>query len=321
MTILEQVRACADGRATASDADLAELVEAYRWTAPPPLPACPVRFSDIRFPSRRRPVAALAAAALIAAAVFALLPDEPPPLHLRSIPLAAVEPVAPSWPPVLARYGPADENGLRWQQSMDEARALARCLDRPILVFMDFRQGSLRCPLCAALERGAFREEAVARAAEPFVLLRLDYLTTPPPLGRVAFRSWPGFHVLDAEGKRLFSFSGCFDARTAIQAFERAWEKAQRHAKFEPADWRRLRDLASGFERGEFASVAAADPEGEFGRAARSRLLAAAQAALAARSPEAIDEAILRQKGSPYVEDLRRVRRHIETYGTFPNLE
>ncbi|MHC4952783.1 MAG: hypothetical protein ACYTGZ_02750 [Planctomycetota bacterium] len=332
MNRIDVLRLAANRRRVADDPQLAELLDAYRHAVPGRVPPCTVEFEDLAL-RRRRPVGRWLAAAVLLIGVglgFAFLssPDRapappvvPPTLRLAAIPLSAAEPVEPAWPATLASYEPANTDGLRWYDDLDEARELAAFLDRPILVFMEYRQDGMECPICASYARGPFRESEVMREGSKFVLVRLNFVTTPPPLGRTAVRTWPLFHVLDTQGDKLLSFGGPTNGRGLAELFSRADKAARKKTTFSSRDWRQARTLAQLAQRRNWSAVFEADKDGPFGAVARDRLEDEARAALLSRDGERVKETAERMADTPYAADLFRVLRHIKRYGAFPELE
>ena len=332
MSGLDDLRRSVENGTPLDDPKLADLLDAYRLSEPPPVPRCELELEDLAL-GRRWPIAKLLAAAVLLIGVgigFALHgnsasqpvpPPAPPTLLLASIPLNAVEPIQPTWPASLAKYDPASAAGVHWYEDLDDARELATYLDLPILVFMDYSSDEMQCPICAGYKRGPFRDAAVRAEASKFVPLQLNFATTQPPLGQIKVKGWPMFHVLDSGGERLMTFPGPPSGRGLAALFSRADTSARKKAEFASLDWKQARALAQRAERGEWLALFKADPDGEFGKVARNRLEQDAQAAVLSKNREQIEKARERLQGTPYADDLERILQHIERFGAFPELE
>jgi len=327
------------------DASLLELVETYemvvRATADA-APAATTTFGDVMVRARaaprwRRPVLA-AAALLLAVGAFVLARPAlrtPEPVTLTSIPLAllpAPEP-PPDWPPELLRHETADADGLVWYDDMDTALAVAKAAKRPVFLFVHF-QG---CPWCEEFRDVQCRDARVKEAADPFVLLALDWRKAPAELREDPNDGWPLFDLLDADGKRTDGFKGLVPAAKVA-----AW--LEKRAPSAPPDWEGLRGAARRLEEAE----AAEDPAARFAlyrqvAAADNVLGKVAQARIAAMQKEAQDALFAARddasrlgtaaaadrlgaatgslRGTPYADDLEKVRASLGKNGSFPELK
>ncbi len=326
------------------DASLSELVETYemivRATAEA-APAATTTFGDVMLragaaPRWRRPMLA-AAALLVAVATFLYVGRavHPPTVTLTSIPLAllkAPEP-PPDWPPELLKHETADADGLVWYDDMDTALAVARAANCPVFLFVHFHG----CPWCQEFRDVQCRDEGVKAAADPFVLLALDWRNAPAELRKDPNQGWPLFDLLDGDGKRTDGFKGIEPAAKVA-----AW--LEKRAPSARPDWKGLRGTAEKLEKAEAAEdpalrlalyrqVAAAD--NVLGKVARARIAAmekeAQDALFAARddasrlgtgaATDRLGAAAESLRGTPYAADLERVRAFIGKHGSFPELK
>ncbi len=353
---LERIRDYVEGRLSQAereafaaemrrDAALAELVETYemvvRATAEAP-PAATTTFGDVMLragatPRWRWPV--LAAATLLLAVGAFLYASATvrtrEAVTLTSIPLAllpAPEP-PPDWPPELLTHETADADGLVWYDDMDTALAVAKAAKRPVFLFVHFQN----CPACEEFRDVQCRDERVRKAADPFVLLSLDWRKAPAELRENPNEGWPLFDLLDADGKRMDGFKGMQQAATVAKWLEQ-------HAPAARPDWEGLRGAAKRLEEAEAAEepalrlalyrqVAAAD--NVLGHVARAHIAAmekeAQDALFAARddagrlgtaaAADRLGAAAASLRGTPYADDLERVRASLGKHGSFPELK
>jgi len=329
----------------ARDAALSELVETYELivsATSDPAPAATTSFGDVvvraRAP-RRIPRPLLAAAALLLAVgvfflVQASLTKAPASVTITSIPLAvrpAPEP-PPAWPRELARHETADEEGLLFYDDMATAQALAKAAKAPIFLFIHFPG----CPWCKTFRDEQCRDEDVIKAAEPYVLLTLDWRNAPPELQENPNDGWPIFDILDADGKKLDGFKGLEPAKT-VAAF------LSKHGFARP-DWEGLGEGARKLGEAEeakdaagrlalYRQVAAANNVlGDVARARIAEMEKSAQDELfsardeflrqgAAAAADRLGAAALAFRGTPYGADLERVHTFVREHGSFPDLK
>src|SRR5262245_50421984 len=81
---------------------------------------------------------------------------------------------------------------------------MARAAQAPIFRFTSFPG----CTWCGAFRDVQCRDEAVVKAADPFVLLTLDWTKAPRELQENPNDGWPLFDLLDEDGKRIDGFKG-----------------------------------------------------------------------------------------------------------------
>ena len=381
---LDLVRAYAEGQMPAPQRDafaarlaaepeLAQLVAAFTLVAGlegDSVPPMQTRFEDLRLDDVEaeaqprvgalrwgRMLGAAAAVLVLALGAFLVLrrtgpTGPPPPVVLAAIPGDATAPTVPPLPAALVDYAPTGENGLRFLDGYASARAAAALVGRPLLVFAQVPT----CPLCRELERDQFHEEALATAAEPFVLVRENMMKPSPEMEeRLKGEEnvgWPFFVVDGADGKPASVFSldptkPLPDAATIARLFTAAYTSLSPAGRGRPLPWAStqaaLADLraadaaASERARGEALDrVAALAPEGspleEAVRLRRRAQAARARAALDAAGEAAakgggdaaravVAAAVAQFEGTPYHADLARVLDHVVRFGAFPVLE
>lgn len=353
---LERIRDYVEGRLSpaereafakeiARDATLAELVETYdlvvRATSDP-VPQATTSFGDMVVragAARRIPRPLLAAAALliaVAVVAFVARPSDraPPAVTLTAIPLAvrAAPEAPPHWPPELLDYRTADEEGLLFYDDMTTALAVAKAARAPVFLFIHFPG----CPWCDEFRDVQCADEAVVKAAEPYVLLALDWRKAPEELRADPKDGWPIFDVLDADGKRKDGYRGMRPA-AEVAAF-------LAKGGFAAPDWKGLGETARKLEEAEeagemsrrlelYRQVAAADNVlGETARARIAEIENHAQHALfaarddasrlgAAAAADRLGAASAAFRGTPYGADLDRVQAFLREHGSFPDLK
>lgn len=317
------------------------------------LDAPPVRTPVLTLLRRAAPIAA--ALLVVAGAAFALsrmAPSEPSlgpveggTLSLRAIRAAAHEP-PPAPPAIAALYTPATDGRLAFLEDYDEARAVARASSRPLLVFLSMEG----CPICNGMRAQAFRDEDVVRAADGFVLVAVtpgSIAEDDPAVRGIDFRKgWPWFVALDTSGARrrehAFPLTG-----TPPNASEVADELKAAYGALPPSDrtrpppWDDVHAAARALRRADDDADPAArraawtsasrvpGPLGERARSllaedakgARDALEAARETAAKEGAPAAVrrlDADLRRFAGTPYADDLRRVRDRLARDGAFP---
>jgi hypothetical protein len=334
----------------ARDPELAGLVEAYALSAErEPIPASTTTVDDLRLDEPRGRVlflrvGAVAALLLIALAVFLLAqPRDSEAVTLSAIPLKLTGGGEPptGWPALLSLYEPTGAEGLEWLRDIEGARELARFVERPMLVFIDYPG----CPACEAYEKGPFRDETVGEAAQDLVLVRLSWSKAPPNWRENPGLGWPIFHLVDADLQELNGFKGYKKAPELNRWLRTAMEVVREKGIFGFPDWLRMRRLARRlFEAGStdepmekltiWGEVESEDEDGPFGRAARHditgmerqariELTEARKKMREGREADAkrtLTDTIDALRGTPYAADLEQVLAHIETHGEFPEL-
>lgn len=293
---------------------------------------------------RIRPWAAAAAAALlVAAGVAAFVPRGPRTVTLRSISLAAAtaSPApAEDLPPSLATYRPVDEESIRWIDSIETGRAVARWSGRRVLLWI-MHPG---CPTCVEWNQGMLRREDVLAFASEFVPVRLDVMKIVEE-GREEFKElyqqgWPYVGIQEASGKRIVDAPG---ERPAEELLD---ELSAGRTEDASLPWPKVNELAGALARAReaaskdagtawklFDAVRRDDPDGALGRAAEAGLRALAHDAATAleeaktlagtdegSGARRLSEAAERFRGTPYGTDLAEVEQELRATGRFPIL-
>jgi hypothetical protein len=200
---------------------------------------------------------------------------------------------------MLARYRPVEDGAVRWIDSADDARAVARFTGRPLFVYARFSE----CPMCRQMDGTTLRDPSFLESVAAFVPLRVDVATLPQAEARrLLSAAWPHFEVDSPAGTRVREFGGMLDA--AAMRRELAAAPAPDAS---PTTWDAARDAASRW-------AAAAEARGA---------LLAARAAPEARAADArarLEEAARKLAGTPFGEDLARVLERWKELGAFPDL-
>jgi hypothetical protein len=317
------------------------------------LDAPPVRTPVLTWVRRATPIAA--ALLVVAGAAFAIsrmTPSEPSlvpeggPLVLRAIRAEGREP-PPAPPAILAHYTPATDERIAFLSDYAEAKAVARAASRPLLVFLSLEE----CPICRGMRAQAFRDESVVRAAQGFVLAAVspgDLDPGDPLLRALTGNRWPAFAAFDTSGalrrEHGFPLTGVPpDANAVADELKAAYAALPASDRSRPPSWddlhaaaRALRDADDeedpAARRAAWLSVLKRRVEGPLADRARALLaqdskaarealeaargIAAKEGAAAARAR--IDADLPRFAGTPYADDLRRVRDRLERDGAFP---
>ncbi len=341
------------------------LLEAYRDVHAAtsllagPASECAVTLADVeRATSARRPLRRLwglrsvrvAAALLVVAGVAAAVwPHDVVP----TVALAFAEETARVSPEaaaaersaaLLAEYQPVRDGEPQWIDDPARARDVAAVTGRRVLLFAQHPQ----CPWCQELRGKTFHDAGVQARLERFVPLMVD-VTRIPEGEAVAYlaKGWPYFAALDAAGDELAAlpgpasstqeFTGRLDRTLGKVAPDAAGEREWGPVR---ASAQRLRAAAAlaegddlaGAER-ELRELVAADGDGAFGAAARTRLAELGNEALAVvRDAERkastdvsgalalLEAAVRRFAGTSWGRDLDAVRSAVEEHGRFPRL-
>ncbi len=314
-----------------AEPELAELVDQFAEVSTWPaenVEASAVRFEDLALDDRtpvllgprRLPVRSLAIAAGIVLAVTgglfvltrrgATTSSPAGPVALTAIHRGqgdgmtaathAVTPLAETYLPVVDRE-------LRFVEGFRDALDVARVAGRPAFVFVHLEG----CPACAEMESSTFRDERLLAIAPQFVFAKVSAnvvgssLEIPSELGLGAVKAWPMFAIFDSVGARVDAFGGMLSAEKLVARLTRALgAKAA-----EVPDWARVHDAAR---------TARLELEARHTLAAVETLVATGtiEAAIAE-----LDQAIVRLAGSPFADDLRRVRDRVASDRKFPALE
>ena len=295
-------------------------------------------------------MAAAAALLLVAVGVAALRPSAPRTLALKAIPLLpAAIPAGPevAMPALLADWRPVADGKVRWLASVDEGRAVARVVGRPMLLWVYYPS----CPVCVEWDRNSFGDEEVQRLAGEFVPVRLNAEKAPPEILALFkddfMANWPYLAALDEEGATFSAFPGEQSATAQLMRANLTKALAMREARPAPPAWADVSAAYAATARGEQA-LTAGDVGGawrEFdgvrtlhvsdtlSAAARRRLAeiekSASDALFAAMKTAATDEeagarslsaAAERFRGTPYGTDLAEVEQELRATGRLPVL-
>ena len=146
--------------------------------------------------SMARPWAAFPSAALVAASLFAtraIAQDDAAPKHAAPGPWA-------------------------WNESLDDALALARLTERPALAYFSFDT----CHWCRVLEEKTFPDPRIVKAAERFHWVYVDRDAHPELVKRFAVSAYPGLLVLGPDGENVWRWSGYDDVDGLLTEFAKA---------------------------------------------------------------------------------------------------
>jgi thioredoxin-related protein len=377
-TLYDRIRAWVRGTASDQESRELEMLRArqpelvratdefravHEWTRPlvDEVPASRLEFAALEArieaeqralrPRTIRRAAALAGVSLAAASIVAVAVwrsnSKPETLRLTSIALG--EKPAPRGddelrvPAVLASYEPVKDGEIAWIRDADEAQAIARAVDRPVLLFGMFES----CPFCIKMKAEGLRDPGVLALVRDYVPLEVDLLTVTDEQREEYFsRGYPLFEVHGENGELVHSFPGFHDAPGFIDQLEQGlnkspdrstaldWTRANRAAREIEAARAAEADGKLGLAHKSFLEADGEAPRGTLGEvaqlgieriaeSAREALLAAKD--LAARDAHAAERSLElaseRFEGSPYSGDLRAALTSLRRTGRFPTLE
>jgi thioredoxin-like negative regulator of GroEL len=109
---------------------------------------------------------------------------------------------------------------IPWHATFEEAVTTAQRGNRPILI--DFWADW--CSPCKMMDAEVFANGDVAKAAEPFEAVRIDYDAKPALVRRYRIEAMPTFLVTDSYGNELFRYTGVVGAvafRELLQSLPR----------------------------------------------------------------------------------------------------
>jgi hypothetical protein len=332
-----------------------QLVHAATAWAPE-VPACTLTFERVDAARRAdrvrrlRPWLAAAAALLLAAAGIAAfhLRESQVAVHADLL-VADVGPSAepPSPPALLAGYRPVADGRVRWIDSLETGREVARVVRRPIFVWVYHPT----CPLCVGWDRGAFRDPQLEAKVAEFVPVRLNVMDAMSRYPWVAElvqdmdKNWPYLGVMTADGDTRIDFAGqqtkeeILEHLTAALAAQAtadaplAWDAVDAAATATAKAKEALAAGRVGDAWTQFSAVLAIDAKGAFGALARwhlERLTGEARVAMseakalsatdAAAGARRLSVAAERFRGTPYGTDLAEVEQELRATGRFPVL-
>jgi hypothetical protein len=265
-------------------------------------------------------------------------------LVLLAIPLDAEQlpDSGPEIPEILASYRPVADGRIQWIESMETALAMSRVSSRPVLLFLHHPT----CPSCKQMIRQTFTDVDVRTRMDGFVPALVDVRHTTKEVLEKAREGWPWLGALDADGQTILAFPGV----RGPADFSDSMREAAKRAGPTPFAWERLNELRRRLEeadrafraedlaaaRDAYLALAADETAGVFREAGKYGVdrigMQAYKALTVARELAArkggsdtailtLDGEIRRFAGSPYAEDLRKVRRHLQSTGRFPRLD
>jgi hypothetical protein len=361
-------------RVLASQRDLARAAEEFRevheMTRPlrDEVPASRLQFADLEAriaadESARRPrlvrraaawigIAFAAAAAITLAIALANRPRAAQAEELRLTAIAldgagtrdrgAAGAVSDDLPATLASYEPVRDGQVSWITDVGQARAIARAVDRPVLLFGMFET----CPLCRQMKAEGLRDPSVLALFSDYVPLQVDLLQVDDAQRAEYFsRGYPLFEVHSAEGELVHAFPGFHDASELAENLARGLANSQRTQA--PLAWNEVHRAAQGLETAredeadgrlgaahrEFSAVEHQTEHGALTDSAQrgiERIASAARDALlhardiaASSAPDAeraLADAARRFEGSPFAGDLDAALASLQRTGRFPQL-
>lgn len=180
---------------------------------------------------------------------------------------------------------------MRWYTSVEEASTAAREANRPLMI--DFWADW--CVACKVMEKDVYPTDEFARAAESFVLVRIDADRKPDLSRKYKVTALPTLVFTDSYGSELFRYFGFMDLKPIaelLQSLPHDMTDFNRLSKVLAAD-RNNFDALEGMGR----SLRAAG----LYRASNDYYLKAVQRPEARADPSA-REAILTEMGANYLE-------------------
>ena len=105
---------------------------------------------------------------------------------------------------------------VRWHTSVDEAAKVAHPANRPILI--DFVADW--CAACKVMAKDVYETSDFERAAEPFVLVRVDADHRTDLSLKYKIATLPSVLVTDSQGNELFRATGFIDLKPMMELLE-----------------------------------------------------------------------------------------------------
>jgi len=114
---------------------------------------------------------------------------------------------------VLTATAPEAVADVHWHSSLDEAAKVARPANRPILV--DFVVDW--CAACGVMDKEVYQTADFERAAEPFVLVRIDADRRTELSLKYKIATLPSVLFTDSQGNELFRATGFIDLKPMME--------------------------------------------------------------------------------------------------------
>ena len=114
---------------------------------------------------------------------------------------------------MLAAMAPDAVADVRWHASMDEAAKAAQPANRPIMI--DFVADW--CAACKVMEKDVYETSDFERAAEPFVLVRVDADHRTDLSLKYKIATLPSVLFTDSQGNELFRATGFIDLKPMME--------------------------------------------------------------------------------------------------------
>ncbi|MHC4473485.1 MAG: hypothetical protein ACYS99_21275 [Planctomycetota bacterium] len=264
------------------------------------------------------------------------------PLALAAIPLREMpeDETGVEVPDLAADYRPVEGGEIRWIDSLETAKAMARVSSRPVLLFIHHPT----CPACLEMRDDAFRDSEVLGPVDGFVPAMVSVLNEDDftkPLAELLRDGWPWSGAVDPEGRVILSFPGLqgagdFSANLkeaarlagpSVLAWDRVNELARRYfdaRKVESAIPGRAYELYAALADDAAGEIRTAAEDGTTRIANRARETLIRIRYLAERSEipigvvAALEKAVEEFTGSPFADDFRTVLARLERHGSFP---
>ena len=114
---------------------------------------------------------------------------------------------------LLAATAPDAVADVRWHASVDEAAKVAQPGNRPIMI--DFVADW--CAACKVMEKDVYETSDFERAAEPFVLVRVDADHRTDLSLKYKIATLPSVLFTDSQGNELFRATGFIDLKPMME--------------------------------------------------------------------------------------------------------
>jgi thioredoxin-related protein len=191
----------------------------------------------------------------------------------------------------LAVAASARAGSTRWYSSLEEASAVAREMNRPML--LDFWADW--CVACTVMEKEVYDDQRFADAAQSFLAVRIDYDKQTAISRKFNVTALPTIVFTDSYGNEIFRYTGFIDVKR-FTALLRAL----------PHDMSTINDLSKVLarDRNNFAALDAMGRrlrEAGLFRASNDYYARAFQRAEARANPD-MREAILAEMGANYLD-------------------